>query len=367
MDVLYYEKLDISIVELENKVMRQVHWMNGHRQEEVRHAQTAWAGARRTHTPPPPRPGGAMRKGRGLTSRVDGPVLVHGVVRLAGGGGRWQGVFSLLLEKTDAVSALFDQLKGKVAMRGDANKKIKTDVASPPGPPAVPTLAPSTTSALSEPAPHAGADAVPMTTSEDDASPPPVAAPPVAAPMDEDHDEEVCGDAPVHWRRGTGAVGGAQHAHARPPPPGLQGRPVDQGTGQLRLYQVYNSKITAVWDGSRPVNQLLTYDTIVVEVRATTAAGGGRGLGMSVFCITAIHADPPGGTRATPDAAATAASAVVPPGNPGGPSEHGPQGQAGDRAAFPPGSHWRAQPAIPVPDQERTARTDAQLSRASLC
>ena len=35
-DTLYYEKLDISIVELENKLSRVVSWLNAHRQEEVR-------------------------------------------------------------------------------------------------------------------------------------------------------------------------------------------------------------------------------------------------------------------------------------------------------------------------------------------
>ena len=35
-DTLYYEKLDMSILELENKLARQVVWMNAHRQEEVR-------------------------------------------------------------------------------------------------------------------------------------------------------------------------------------------------------------------------------------------------------------------------------------------------------------------------------------------
>jgi len=35
-DTLYYEKLEMSILELENKLARQVVWMNAHRQEEVR-------------------------------------------------------------------------------------------------------------------------------------------------------------------------------------------------------------------------------------------------------------------------------------------------------------------------------------------
>jgi hypothetical protein len=47
-DTLYYEKLDISILELENKLSKTVYFLNAHRQEEVRAAPSHCARARET-------------------------------------------------------------------------------------------------------------------------------------------------------------------------------------------------------------------------------------------------------------------------------------------------------------------------------
>jgi hypothetical protein len=113
--------------------------------------------------------------------------------------GLLQGPFTLLLEKTDTVAAIFEQLKGKVSLRGDPNKKLKTEAPAPaPAPAAV--------------VPKAAADEHAMALSEEEPSPPPaqqpqaptpaaVPAAPPAAPMEDDTaiEEEV-------WRR---AVRGA--------------------------------------------------------------------------------------------------------------------------------------------------------------
>ena len=107
------------------------------------------------------------------------------------------------MEKTDTVQSLFDQLKGKVSLRGDSNKKLKTS--SEPVSPAAPAVAaPPAGDRMDvspQPTPHNGLPVKPaalarvaqddnaMATSEDEHSPPAVAVP--TAPMDEDLEDEV--------------------------------------------------------------------------------------------------------------------------------------------------------------------------------
>jgi len=125
-DIVYFEKLEISILELENKLPKEVTWMNALQREEA--------------------------------------------------------VFQLLLQKNDTVQAILDAVRPKISLRGEPKKPkvvvaaatvapaIIADPAGPtpmtgvvPAPAATPTL----DAAANEPTPMAGvAPAQPTTTEE---------------------------------------------------------------------------------------------------------------------------------------------------------------------------------------------------------
>ena len=159
---------------------------------------------------------------------------------------RRQGTYTLLVEKTDTVQALFDQLKGKVSLRGDSNKKLKTS-SEPVSPAAPPVAAPPAGDRMDvspQPAPHNGVPAKPgalarvaqddnaMATSEDEHSPPAVVAAVPTAPMDEDLEDEVRRRATRHGVDARGNARADHGPHARwmaapvAPPPAAGNRAV---------------------------------------------------------------------------------------------------------------------------------------------